>query len=229
MTLGLGDIHGEFKLINQIASNCNILQVGDFGLLMYKDGPTMEKTMDYWNISWKARKTHVYAIRGNHDNPAYWDGRYNGRWSNITLVPDYTILELEGKRILCVGGAVSVDRTIRKVDWDYFPEEIFVYDKEKLANLLEDPRPIDIVVTHSAPAFCLPIGKSGILEDYKKEDENLMTDINLERHNLALMWMDICKHNKPKKWIYGHFHRAEREFIDETLFICLSIGSLTNV
>jgi UDP-2,3-diacylglucosamine pyrophosphatase LpxH len=63
------------------------------------------------NEQLKKKNITMYAIRGNHDNPAFFKGDHI--LSNLKLLPDYTVLDLEGKKILLVGGAVSVDRVPR--------------------------------------------------------------------------------------------------------------------
>lgn len=229
----LGDIHGNFKLINDYKlRNCNIIQVGDFGLgftTQQKD----EDTMDYWNTSWKARGIHVYAIRGNHDRPEYWDGRYNGRWSNITLVPDYTVMNLEHKNWLFMGGAISIDRIARTEGRDYWKNEGFNYDEDKLNEVLKECDPIDYVVTHTAPEFCTPFIK-GILMEWVKEEarigrNTLELECQAERQLMARAYNVICVHSKPTKWFYGHFHMDVSEIIEGTEFKLLGIGNTTNV
>lgn len=230
----LGDIHGNFRLINQYGVTGNIIQVGDFGLgFSQKD----LKTMDHYNESWRARKIHVYAIRGNHDDPQWWNGQFDSYWSNIHLVPDYTVLELEGKKILCVGGARSVDRADRvekkEGKWPenvWFPGEEFNYDEDELTGVLAKHQ-VDIVVTHNAPNFCIPLGTTGeSMEHYKTRDAHLILDVQLERELLARMHK-IMKDwgNEPKVWIYGHHHRNHTEFIEGTKFILLGIGEITNI
>jgi calcineurin-like phosphoesterase family protein len=51
-------------------------------------------------------------IRGNHDNPAYFDGK-TFRHKRFTCIPDYSVVKANGHTILCVGGAISVDRQPR--------------------------------------------------------------------------------------------------------------------
>lgn len=225
----LGDIHGNFNLIGMVVPrNNNVIQVGDFGLGFHAVHDD-EKTIDYWNVSWKARGIHVYAIRGNHDNPAYWDGRYDGRWSNLTLVKDYTVMQLEHKNWLFVGGAISVDRFMRKTDRDYWPEEEFNLDEDKLNSILEEYKDIDYVVTHTAPQFCFPPTKGSIVNEFSKHDANLLTDLRIERSLVERMYNILSEKSKPKKWFYGHFHMDKVEYIEDVEFRLLGIGEITNV
>lgn len=225
--LALGDIHGNFRLINQYdLRKQNIIQVGDFGV-GFRDSE--EKTLDHWNESWKARGIMVYAIRGNHDDPTYWDGRYDGRWSNIMLVPDYSTIQIEHRNVLFIGGATSVDRTDRRKGIDWWEGEGFDYDEEKLLEVLRISKPIDIVVSHISPRFCYPHGVSGLVPHYFARDKTLQLEIQLERELMERAFNIICSFNKPKKWLYGHYHSNQSEVIEGVEFRLLGIGELTNV
>jgi len=113
MIVTTADWHGEWnKVIREIKrlelSDCTIIQVGDFGIGFEKPEKEL-RTMQYLNATLESNNIKLYAIRGNHDDPAYFDGTY--KVGNIELLADYTILNIEGKSILCVGGAISVDRS----------------------------------------------------------------------------------------------------------------------
>lgn len=223
----IGDIHGEFGVINKTGiSHCNVIQVGDFGLGFSKKDM---QTMEYWNESWKSRDIHVYAIRGNHDEPKYWDGTYKDRWSNIHLVPDYTMLELEGESWLCIGGATSIDRVFRKQDRDYWKDEVFNYDEEKLEKVLKDCGGADYVVTHTAPQFCYPIHTNAMVNSYCGRDTHLRLELQVERELMTRAHNIICSHKKPKAWFYGHFHASVTEVIDGVKFKLLGVDESTNV
>ena len=57
-------------------------------------------------------------MRGNHDNPAYFDGN-TFRHKRFTCIPDYSVVKANGHTILCVGGAISVDRQPRIDTWEH--------------------------------------------------------------------------------------------------------------
>lgn len=237
MTL-MGDIHGNFPLINQyrFAKGTNILQVGDFGLGFYERD---EKTMSYWNESWSTPKKsyHIYVIRGNHDDPKWFDGSNNGRWSNIHLVPDYTVLQIEGKNILCIGGARSADRSARVKREDsrwpqnpWFEGEGLSYDEDKLLRILGEYSRIDVVVTHCSPNIAFPFTEGPTVADFALRDKYLLLEMRLERELLTRMYDIMLSIGKePSYWVYGHYHINHTEFIEGTKFICLGIGEITNI
>ena len=95
-------------------------------------------------------------------------------YTNIKFIIDYTVLNLRGYNILCIGGAITVDRMMRKEGRDYFKNEELVY----LPNKLKKFKNIDIVVTHTKPAFVPPMKiKGGAVDNFKKHDTDLIPDI----------------------------------------------------
>ena len=125
-TFCVGDIHGEFKaLISNIKKydlkNCLVICCGDIGL-------GFEKPQHYKDIISKLnrlclqRNVYIVFIRGNHDDPSYFDGVVIN-YSNVIAVSDYTVVQVYKSEdieqttpchsILCVGGATSIDRTYR--------------------------------------------------------------------------------------------------------------------
>ena len=111
-----GDIHGEYDVIPNFIRdhklyNVAVIVVGDFGI-GFEVMKTEIKRLNYLNNRMKHTNSKLFAIRGNHDNPLYFTGEFDK--SNVKLLPDYTILNLNDNNILCIGGAISVDRKQRK-------------------------------------------------------------------------------------------------------------------
>lgn len=93
----------------------------------------------------------IVFVRGNHDNPAYFDGAMLN-FKRFVAVPDYSILQVCNHTILCVGGAISIDRIYRINEWNrnkyrvhsnesqendisrnlYWQNEVPVYDPNKM-------------------------------------------------------------------------------------------------
>lgn len=241
MILILGDIHGNFNYLKTLlnskkVSDCYIIQVGDFGV-----GFTSEANEKYilegLNDFLSTRNIIMYAIRGNHDDPNYFDGRF--KYTNLELIPDYTILELEGNRILCIGGAVSVDRTIRiKEDMinarygsskrSYWYDETIVFNEEAIRNANN----INILVTHTAPDFCEPDNKFGygnLVEEFAREDIKLKDDLKTERDLMTIIFDMISDNNKIDSHFYGHFHRSHEQKIVNCKHRLLDINELYEI
>jgi Icc-related predicted phosphoesterase len=216
----LGDIHTEFQVIinfirkNEGKSELNLIQVGDFGAGIRS---SFDEDMDYLNEQLGFYNVKLYVIRGNHDDPKYFDGTHN--LSNIQFLKDYTVLKIEGLNILFIGGAISVDRL---VSYDYFVDEAIVFDPIKLSEF----RDIDVVVTHTAPNFAYPKGVNDTVRFYAISDKRLIDDVINERNEVAIMFDILNENNKLKHWFYGHFHQTINFKYENTEFHLLGINVL---
>lgn len=217
----LGDTHG-LKPIFQIIDknkleNCNICHVGDFGLGFQ---PILRDihNLQLLNEMLIENNIHLYAIRGNHDFKIFWDksmGLQLPVFHNLHLVEDYEILNIEGKNIFFCGGAISIDRIPRQKDipcsWD--KNEEFILDEYKLNNiLLKLNYHIDIIITHTPPHYCEPIGYNNPIVDYYhdlelKEGNNLKKELQMERHKVTTLYQMIRNSNKLSYGFYGHMHK----------------------
>lgn len=226
-----GDIHGNLDVITGFIkknhlNNCAIIVAGDFGIGFEYSVKELRK-LDYFDNLLKNTNCTVYAIRGNHDDPTYFNGRYDTEF--IKLVMDYTVLELNLLNILCVGGAVSIDRMNRKSythgkGRNWWLNETFYYDENKAKNF----KGIDVVVTHTAPHFCYPFIKQG-LEYWANRDDLLLNDVDVERQNVTKLYEELVKNNHITKWYYGHFHMSNKLPYDKTTFIGLNINEFQEV
>lgn len=243
LLLVCGDIHGDLDIIPNFIrdndlNNCGVIIAGDFGIGFQSHQKELRR-LEYLNNRLKNTNSQVYVVRGNHDNPMYFTGEYDTDF--VKLVPDYTILELNLLNILCVGGATSIDRTARnsyinknntthslsinKNGSDWWENEVFVYDKNKIKNLLN----IDIVITHTAPNFTYPLIKGG-LDYWIKNDSNLDGDITVERHNVTMLYNDLIERgNNISKWYYGHFHMSNKTYYNKTIFNVLNINEIQEI
>ena len=237
----LGDIHGNFNIITQYVTRFDIrdayiIQVGDFGV-GFKTLVKEKRQLDDINTALIKRNVIVYAIRGNHDQPSYFENDPFGL-SNIKLVKDYTVLNLVGKNILCIGGAISIDRTVRytkrQLEGDYttnigvdswWKDEGFNYDDSKLVDL----RDINIVVTHTTPDYCWPDNSNGfapIVNDFASMDKTLKTELLDERRRMTLAFQTIKMYNDIEYAYYGHFHANHVTEIYGTKHRVLGVGEL---
>jgi calcineurin-like phosphoesterase family protein len=242
----LGDTHGNHKQIKFLIksrkiTDAVIFHVGDFGV-GFKTAERDIEDIEDLNEFLKEKNIIMYVIRGNHDNPIYFNGNYI--YDNIKLVEDYTVVEVNNKKVLLVGGALSIDRAQRirtnteyirigREERFYWSTEVFVLDEEKLAEIKD----IDIVVTHTSPSTVYPSNVNGyppVVTQFKDGDENLLTDLDDERALLSKFWEIGKVNNKPTHYYYGHFHSSNVEnvmnwmggFSGTTKFTCLAIAEL---
>jgi predicted phosphodiesterase len=224
----LADIHGDFHCIekfchkNKDKKKINLIQIGDFGagFDFGMSGQFIQK-MDYLNNILAEYNVTCYVLRGNHDDPQYFTGTYENYWCNLKLMPDYSVVEIEGKRVLMVGGAVSIDRLGRTEGKSWWPDEVFVLDEEKLKNI----KNIDLVATHTSPRFCYPTEFNNLVYSFAYYDEPLLGELTREREMITRMYEILKENGNPMEmWFYGHFHAEKHKRYDETLFNLLSIN-----
>lgn len=100
------------------------------------------------------------------------------------------IMTLEGKTFLCLGGAVSIDKTYRTPHLSWWPqEEITYHDVDNaIANLEKVNNKVDYVITHCCDT-------NTVLKAF-----GFRRDICTDR----LMFID--KVVDYKRWFFGHYH-----------------------
>ena len=235
----IGDTHGNFEYIRKTIKSRNITD-----MVLLHVGFTTERNdklqLTRLNTRLEKNNCQMYVIRGNHDNPACFDGTWD--WDNLHLVPDYTVVNVEGYDVLMVGGAVSVDRVPRKREMQvyarqnvekelYWYDEEFVLDEEKLKEI----KGVTFVVTHTCPKFADPINNVGIpthgylVESFAAEDAQLKKDLDKEREDMTKMYEILIQNNYITKWFYGHFHRRNAMYYEDTDFIMLGINEFRDV
>lgn len=228
-----GDIHGAFETmvyklcVRHSMNNTLLIVAGDCGFGFEKPAAY---DMLYNKVAdrLKKRNNYVAFVRGNHDDPAYFNEEritYK-RWRTV---PDYTVISAAGHNILCVGGAISVDRSLRKdrqlthpyketnIYWD---DEAPVFNPEAIESLSV---PIDIVVTHTAPSFCEMQDHTSLWE-WAQDDKTLMEDVAKERSTMDDIYKALKEKGEPlNQWFYGHFHQSWSSVIEGVRFKMLDI------
>jgi calcineurin-like phosphoesterase family protein len=197
----IGDIHGklwEYKDIIDANPSGISIQVGDFGMGFKIEYDVIQKL-----------KGENYFIRGNHDNPEKCWEYIND--ANLVYIPDGTEITIDGKDILFIGGALSIDwkQRVEGVSWwrneELSISELYdIIDKVSLRN-----KPYDIIISHDCPeSACRYIESSYV---------NCPEWNSRTRHALQ----EVLEINRPKCWIHGHWHIAKKFKIDNTQFLSL--------
>jgi predicted phosphodiesterase len=223
----VGDIHGDFNVILKYIKiydlrNCFFYVCGDFGVGFDSENKELKK-FKYFSNALKSRNNKLVAIRGNHDDPKYFNNNFNV--GNIECIPDYTILNINNIKILGIGGSISIDRSPnRYYNWDGRKVNVNYWSDEK-TNLLNDNQlnsinNVDVIVSHDSPTFCYPQTKSGII-NWLTCDLTLDNDVSENRNKLKIIYDNLKTHNKIKYWFYGHYHEYNNQNIDDTNFILL--------
>lgn len=224
----IGDIHGNFRkflsdLKDKSYQNTTMIQVGDFGVgfrLLDKE----YSLIDPINTYLKENNNILYVFRGNHDNPDYFENP-KFEFSNIKFLKDFSIISVENKNILILGGAISIDRMTRKPEVTYWKGEEIPFIIPDIKDIVPEGMVIDIVCTHSCPSFVWPTELNEVVKNFTKIDKSLEHELIHERKRLDLFYDKILEYNgyAPKLWVYGHMHKTITTQIDTCKFQCCGI------
>ena len=214
----------RFTLENSVVVVC-----GDCGFGFNKPQYYLD-LLEKANELFASTNTHILFVRGNHDDPSYFDGEVINM-SNIKAIPDYSVIKTINSTTLCVGGAISVDRLWRKQQevrlnkyskskskklyWD--GEEVFL-NENVLDELRDNNIKLNGVITHTSPSFAFPNEKDSALGWFKL-DTKLKDDLKTERKTLDKLFELLISEHEIKTWSYGHFHNNNYELIKGIAFI----------
>lgn len=216
---GIGDTHsltfdgimGHYEIENFI-----LIHVGDCGMgfeFPSRDLDALSELNDYC----EAHNGILIMIRGNHDRPQCWENTYFTEvFDRIKFAKDYDRYLINGKNVLFVGGAVSIDRTLRVPEISWFGgEEFWLADDYKYLD------PCDVLVTHTRGKHQPPYEKYANQRIIQR-DHTLLDDLDEE----AILVEKLYNQVKPKLHIWGHFHETTDMVVDDSRWRCLDINEV---
>lgn len=199
-----GDLHGKWrelvwKLVTKLGiKDSSIVIAGDIGM-----GFDRTLKFDYQKFKKKLEKNNLtlYCIRGNHDDPSYFDGELKEELEGIDRIKflqDYVPVEIEGKIILPIGGAISIDRELRKKE-----KKVCWWEGEdvKRIDILKIPTKVDIIVSHESPLSFDPI-----ITERKGIEEDIFNEALETRRYLDQVLFNTG--SQCKRWYFGHHHKS---------------------
>lgn len=216
-----GDTHNNsdiYDAINlRIPEGWDYVQIGDGGWGFGKASYAIDNAKSWLDrINKLCQKVDVrcYLLRGNHDNPAVW--KLPPIYSNVILVQDGDIgIFPNGKKVLFVGGGISVDRYNRKVGIDY-------WEDEKTSDF--DVEECDVMFSHDCPTS-FNHDTDGLIKSYGwyvERDPTLLDVCRLQRSKID----DIVEQSNVKTILYGHYHNNITQTIDGVDGRCIDINEL---
>jgi len=212
MIIVCGDFHAEFSKVNQFLAShpevSMILQCGDFGFWPRLHGKTNKdiygKIHTYDQYSLKNKNTMIFWCDGNHEDFESIKKLEDFEiMKNVFYMERGTILDLaDGRKVLFIGGALSIDRKYRIIGESWFPEETIT---QKDIMKLPDEN-IDIVISHTAP------NEFNIIDYHDTYGHDPSRD--------ALSF--VLNKYKPKLWYHGHMHLFKQGNYNGCKWTCLS-------
>jgi len=198
-----GDIHMEFGQLNEIISKKKpdiIICCGDFGFW-----PKVSWGVPLSNIKLQGAEKLLWCDGNHEDHWALRDREKDELEPGIIYMPRGSTYTLEdGRTIMFMGGAHSIDQHHRQIGVSWFPEEVItqrdLYD-------LPDIK-VDIFITHTCPAELVV----DLLKFYPEK--------GFEPSNYALS--ELWRKYKPDLWFFGHWHRYTEGTLFDTKWYALS-------
>ncbi len=198
-------MHGDLKrltndllpVFQQWTSDDLLLIAGDFGFLFDSEETAQER---YALDLIESLPFSIAFIDGNHENfpcissfplvPFCHDCAHQIR-TNLFHLLRGTIYSFAcgetSARVLCMGGAVSVDRLARKQGLNWWEDEI-PNAAERAKCLRMSHFPFDYILTHAAPA-------------------RILLSLGISHPDAYSQWLDDILASRPyQKWYFGHLH-----------------------
>lgn len=197
-----GDIHGDLarfeeKALKKLKKRDTLIVLGDFGFLWNGDKAEQK------NLKWlEKRRYRILFIDGCHENfdllreypvQEFEGGRARHIGGGMYYILRGSILELEGKKLLCFGGAESWDKEDRDEGVNWWRAEMPTTDELEWCaeNLNRAGRQVDYILTHDAPLQILEFTQ------YMRGQPNW----------LHTFFDNVMKNTEYKKWLFGRYHR----------------------
>jgi predicted phosphodiesterase len=208
LTRIIGDIHGEFELYHDTATNAinfggcdETIQVGDFGVGF--SGPYWHDRVDEFH--WGG--VHRF-IRGNHDNP-----------SKCKEMPGWIKDGRVENDVMFIGGAWSIDQAYRTegVSW-WRDEELSSSELYEMHSVYSCVKP-RVMITHDCP---LHISKAMFFDTGIIKGPNYPT-----RTGQAFDAMSAV--HEPDFHFFGHWHHSMAYKHGKTTYVCLGIHDYIDV
>ena len=213
----VGDVHGFWGALNHLLNKKRpkmVLQCGDFG--WWPRHRTPARKADGMRISGfepfgvKHSNSEIYFCPGNHED---WDelslrhADFSQVMPNVWYAKQGAHFTLsDGRVVLFLGGAASIDKDSRTIGYDWFPQEqlpLSVLYKLEESGL----KSADIVISHTCPQEFNPfLNKKRPYNGWEYKFYDSSQEVLSE-----VLYM-----YKPMLWYFGHFHVEMCGFHRET-------------
>jgi hypothetical protein len=220
-TMVVGDVHAVWGALNTLINKKRprtILQVGDFGYWPRMAAAETQRRTYGRECPEKPKQpkaggARIYFCPGNHED---WDSldraESNELWPEVFYMAKGSTHTLDdGRVVLFMGGARSIDQEWRTLGLDWFQqEEINRRDMEALeANL---PERVDIVISHTCPVE-FPLNLRSMLGQAQQQNDWSQTALSR-----------VLQILHPALWYFGHFHAPRTGYTAGCRWTCLDMA-----
>lgn len=220
----VGDLHGNTRWVQALLpamrrldpSVRTILQLGDYG---FDHGRSGRHPIDYWAT--KTGIERVLVTLGNHEE-----------WHNITsaqeaapgrairvsdvvwLLPRPFRFSIAGRDVLSLGGASSIDKSLRTPGDDWFEDELVTPAMEAAAV---SGGPTSLLLTHESPARPVPSVQAVLAENPDRYPPEALAISAGQRARIQR----VSDATRPSLHLHGHMHAFGEAQIDGRRVISL--------
>lgn len=201
--LVVADLHGEWNELNKLINKKKpdiVFQAGDFGYWPCLEQPYSRITDGVLYPAWKVKGikpqgSKVYWCDGNHEqfSSADFFHKFSRNpikvYKEVYYMPRGSVYTLQdGRNVMFIGGADSIDKHHRTLGVDWFKEELISYKQQNF--ILDYVGNIDIVISHTCPT------------EWKPREDLFGKEEDPTRKVLSA----VLEKFKPDHWYSGHFH-----------------------
>jgi len=204
-----GDTHRDFSRFYKLEKDTDnmLIVLGDVGINYY-----LNEEDKIYKEYLKKLKLKLFCVRGNHEErpeniSIYKEVEMFGgkvfieeEYPNLIFAKDGETYNIDGKKILVIGGAYSVDKQYRLLHgYKWFKDEQLT--KEEMDTILDEVKgkQFDIVLTHTCPYKYEPreVFMQGL--DQSKVDKSMEHFLDKVEENINY-----------DKWYCGHYHTEKQ-------------------
>ena len=205
-----GDVHGDILLLLEMVRNIEndemLFVTGDFGLFWFDINSNSDKYTILNNML-ESKNAYIVFVDGNHENhnfinrteiSEFCGAKCHKLLPRVIHIMRGEIVNIDGIKIFCFGGAYSVDRFWREKNKTYFEEELpneNEYDSG-LNNLINADFKVDYIITHTCQRRL--VKKLG-------QRHKAIEEIKLQNY---IQW--IVDNVEYKKHYFGHWHMDKK-------------------
>ena len=226
-SLVTGDVHGDIllllEMVRSIENDEMLFVTGDFGLFWFDINSNSDKYTILNNML-ESKNAYIVFVDGNHENhnfinrteiSEFCGAKCHKLLPRVIHIMRGEIVNIDGIKIFCFGGAYSVDRFWREKNKTYFEEELpneNEYDSG-LNNLINADFKVDYIITHTCQRRL--VKKLG-------QRHKAIEEIKLQNY---IQW--IVDNVEYKKHYFGHWH-MDKKISESDIDIFNNIRNMNN-
>lgn len=164
-------------------------------------------------------------VRANGDNPSWFNGE-KIHTKHVIAVEDYSTVTIKNHKALCVGGAVSCDRSWRK---KHQPESYFEGETPIKSDEMTDLSDVDTIISCTIPSFVN--SRDNLNGTWAENDDKLNADTLLERNVMDNIYVKLTD-GKSRLWGYTKYTQGSTSKYNNITFVTagkLNISRVTPV